>query len=298
MSDTGSSSTVESVAPQSRAEIVAAMRAFNPQTIRVDLVDDKYSEDAPPEYAKLYTPKLVTWTGYSSFGVLVLPWMTYMTFRYPRSGEPLPWAVENSYWIEPTFWTLFILGLAVTGFRMVRKKRRMKVEAQLNNLEMVPRDFSFAPVPGHIGTLSSWGDVYSLNGIAARGLRFGSVRGCWSPVNRKFRVGSGRSRSYPTVRFVHLRVPGLNMGEVYVESQTQLEVELRGNFDAKALRAIEAMTDTNVLYFGNEELVLAGSGPGATMSGDIDSSAGWKEIAEIVSGPLADLVEGLKTGNN
>jgi hypothetical protein len=277
----------------SNSEIAAAMRGLKFSNMKLGFIGDETSLNYKEQNSTIHAPGWLR----ASIGLVGAIFFLVMFILFPRSGEP-PQEVQDYYWLIMIGWIMLgVLGIYLMVARDKYTQRRWKLFAKANGLEVLETDEEKFP-----GNLRKDGSVFQAFTIASKPGRhvwFGIVHGWFDPDHKK-PVGSGYSApDFENLLFTRVNFDSFNGPISHFGPNRPVErYEVPEMTDA-AFQALNALASKYAVVLGGGAFVVSHAAEvsmavSASMEyTDLSMESRWHIMAELISGKMADVVEGL-----
>ncbi|MEY4276456.1 MAG: hypothetical protein RIS26_919 [Actinomycetota bacterium] len=277
----------------SNSEIAAAMRGLKFSNMKLGFIGDETSLNYREQNSTIHAPGWLR----ASIGLVGVIFFLVTFILFPRSGEP-PQEVQDYYWLIMIGWIMLgVLGIYLMVARDKYTQRRWKLFAKANGLEVLETDEEKFP-----GNLRKDGSVFQAFTIASKPGRhvwFGIVHGWFDPDHKK-PVGSGYSApDFENLLFTRVNSDSFNGPTSHFGPNRPVErYEVPEMTDA-AFQALNALASKYAVVLGGGAFVVSHAAEvsmavSASMEyTDLSMESRWHIMAELISGKMADVVEGL-----
>ena len=275
------------------SEIAAAMRSLKFSNLKLGFIGDETSLNYSEQNSTIHAPGWLR----ASMGLVGVVFMLVFFLLFPRSGELIQ-EVQDYYWLIMIGWILLgVLGVYLMLARDKYTERRWKLFAKANGLEELVTNEEKFP-----GNLRKNGHVYQAFRIASKPGRhvwFGIVHGWFDPDHKK-PVGSGYSApDFENLLFTRVNSSAFNGPVVlYGPNHPVARYEVPEMTDA-AFQALNSLANKYAVVIGGGAFVVSHAAEvsmavSASMEyTDLSMESRWRIMAELISGKMADVVEGL-----
>jgi hypothetical protein len=275
----------------SNAEIAERMRAFKFAEMNLSFKDDEINLPASKQIKRLHSPLWVRVIG----GLTGLVSLLGIPLLFPR-GQVLDW-VWKQYGLFIGIWILAIC-IAVTALAIEGRytDRRWQLFANANELEVLKYGVS---LPGDLRTNRGTSLGFRLNTFAGRNVSFGICDG-WFDKESKWPVGGySAGESVESILFVRVELPTFSGPSRYFGPRRPLEFSSLPAMSEKAEIALTSLAARYSVVVGQGSIIVShakSSGVSVTESLeyiDLSLDSLWMLFSKLISGKLADIVEGV-----
>ncbi|NBW73959.1 MAG: hypothetical protein EBR26_06135 [Microbacteriaceae bacterium] len=211
----------------------------------------------------------------------------------------LVWTRSNSYWLVP---------LVLLSWLLVKKWDDKDVEEDFGNIEksitksginILSEDtvFSGATV---FSTIPDWVVPGRSFGVFAKGqiqVAFGETFQRWDQTVKPMTTLHGAAGPFPSL-FMYVAMTWLETPVVHLYPKTPIDWDSLPSMNQKAKDALSRLASRYLVVLGGGGLVIglaeeSNNSFETSLTGTMNTPTGWRICLDIISGQLADIVEGL-----
>lgn len=286
---------------QKRASLVKVLRGLSYSKLDLSfLIGDGSPDSGYDRYGKYK----VRFGWGIAFGLTFLTalWV-YMSFFPKRTTDfndpELVWTRANSYWLVP---------LVLLSWFFVNKSDRKNDESETDKMSkaiaksglIVLPDVSQFPGATEFSTLVNGtvhGRAYGVMSDGQLQVAFGETFQRWDAITKPMFTLHGEMGPFPSL-FMFVAVPGLQTHAVNLTPKNQIDWDLLPQLSQKGRAALSRLASRYAVVVGAGGIVVGlaeetNNSFQSSLTGTMSTPTGWKICLDIISGELADIIEGL-----
>ena len=275
-----------------KKQIVASMRAFTSSSLKLSLINSKTIKTADGNDEKLNAPFLVNAIAIlGGLFVLGLGWILF-PYSITIARKLIP---HYFSWLGIWFIALIITAI-MFGIISDKESRRWKLFSRINAL----RFQESGQLPGDLISSTGISKSFSLKMPKTYSLSFGLSKSWFDfdserPVPNLDKIIDGVKE----IMFVRIGLPQLDHPPIYSNPRRPFEVEKFTYMDSKAQATLADLCSKYSVVIGNRAILISYAASStlpieeSMHSTHLSNESTWVLFSALISGPLADVVEGL-----